>query len=129
MATRILELWIIDKSGLSLVHIQSQTLKGKPTISPILFSGFLTAVESMAAESLDSIKMEDSKILIMPFQEPTKFFVVGRGKMRDKDSTLRKLLFKIKEMFVEEFGEILGSWNGNHQLFSFFDQKVEKYFH
>ncbi|MHA1522038.1 MAG: hypothetical protein ACTSVZ_11715 [Promethearchaeota archaeon] len=128
MATKIMELWIIDKSGLSLVHIQSSNLKGKPSISPILFSGFLTAVECMAAESLHSIKMEDSKILIIPFQEPTKFFVVGRGKMRDKDSSLLKILYTIKDLFLEDFSEILASWNGNHQIFSFFEKKVEKFF-
>ncbi|TFH27686.1 MAG: hypothetical protein E4G98_05935 [Promethearchaeota archaeon] len=129
MATRILELWIIDKSGLSLVHIQSPTLEGKPSINPMLFSGFLTAVESMASESIDSIKMKDSKIVIMPVHQPTKFFVVGRGKMGDKDDNLRKVLDRVKDLFLEEFGEILASWRGNHQIFSFFEEKVIKYFH
>lgn len=128
MATKLLELWIIDRSGLSLVHIQSELIKGKPGISPVLFSGFLTAVESMAAESIESIKMKDSKILILPITTPAKFFVVGRAKIREKESSLRKVLIKVGEVFIEEFGAIIRTWGGDHQLFAFFEEKVTRFF-
>ena len=69
MVTRLMEVWIIDKSGLSLIPSRSPQIANKPTISPVLFSGFLTAVESLSAEAIDAIKMKDSKIMILPIQK------------------------------------------------------------
>lgn len=127
MATKLLEIWIIDKSGLSLVHTRSEHIADKPAISPVLFSGFLTAVESVSAESIDSIKMKDSKIMILPVQKPSKFFVVGRARMKEKDNNLRKIMQKIAEEFIEEFGVLISSWNGDHQIFAFFHENIAKY--
>ncbi|MCF2141020.1 MAG: hypothetical protein K9W44_13260 [Candidatus Lokiarchaeota archaeon] len=127
MATKLMEIWIIDKSGLSLVHTRSPQIMDKPAISPVLFSGFLTAVESVAAEAIDAIKMKDSKIMILPIQKPSKFFVVGRAKIREKDSNIRKVLLKISELFVDEFGVLISSWNGDHQIFEFFKDHLQKF--
>ncbi|WP_457556771.1 hypothetical protein [Candidatus Harpocratesius sp.] len=127
MATKLMEIWIIDKSGLSLVHTRSPQIMDKPAISPVLFSGFLTAVESVAAESIDAIKMKDSKIMILPVQKPSKFFVVGRAKIREKDSNIRKVLLKISELFIDEFGVLISSWNGDYQIFAFFKDILQKF--
>ncbi len=126
MATKLWELWIIDRSGLSLVHVKSSKIKSQQQVNPILFSGILTAVETLAAESIDAIKMKDSKIIIVPVKDPVKFSVVGRAKIKEKDGNVRKILYKIRDAFIMEFAEILQYWAGDQMLFNYFKDITEK---
>ncbi len=126
MGLKLWELWVIDRAGLSLVHIRGPEAVNRQIISPILFSGILSAVETIAAESIDAIRMKDSKILILPVNEPVSFFVVGRAKFKEKDANIRKILYKIRDAFIMEFGEILSSWVGDQTIFNYFTEITEK---
>lgn len=126
MATKLWELWIIDRAGLALVHVKSDKIDSRQAVSPVLFSGILTAVETLAAEAIDAIKMKDSKIIIMPVKEPVKFFVVGRVKIKEKDANVRKIMAKIRDAFIMEFAEILNCWVGDQTIFNYFKEITEK---
>ncbi|MHA1602295.1 MAG: hypothetical protein ACTSVU_06960 [Promethearchaeota archaeon] len=123
MGLHFLEIWIINKAGLTLMHAKSSKYKNKQTVNPILFSGILSAVETIAAESLHSIKMNDSKLVIFPNDDPSKLFIVARVLMKDKENNVLKILKKINIDFLEEFKEILSSWSGDQTIFHYFQNK------
>jgi predicted regulator of Ras-like GTPase activity (Roadblock/LC7/MglB family) len=125
MGTKLLELWLINQSGLPYAHVQNDDISDSSQIAN-LFSGFLSAVESIAADKIDAIKMKDSKILIYPIKEPIQMFVVGRAKVKVKDAQIRKLLKKVKDSFAEKFGDILSSWFGDQSIFSFWCKEIKK---
>ena len=90
MGANLWELWIIDKSGLALVHVRNKDVGEIQSISPILFSGVLSAVEVMAEKTLDAIKMKDSKIIVVPISDPVPITFVGRASIKTKDKSIRK---------------------------------------
>ncbi len=126
MATKLLELWIISKSGLAFVHHNPKGNREEMDSYKHIFSGFLSAVESIAAEKIDAINMSDSKILIIPVKHATvpPFFVVGRAGVKERDKNIRKQLFKIRDEFLSEFGEFIISWSGDATPFEFFEKKI-----
>ena len=129
MGNVLWELWIIDKSGLALIHIRSAEMEGKQKISPFLFSGVLSAIEMMATKTIDAIKMQDSKIIIVPETDVVKLFFVGRVSISKKDKNVRKLLTKIRDQFIEEYEQILPSWSGDQAIFDYFIDIIKaKYF-
>ena len=128
MGLHFLEIWIINKAGLTLLHVKSPKYRNKQTVNPILFSGILSAVETIAAESLHSIKMNDSKLVIFPNDDLDKLFIVARVLMKDKENNVIKTLKKINITFLEEFKEILSAWSGDQTIFRYFQDKcIEEY--
>lgn len=129
MGVELWELWIIDKSGLYLVHIRNPNFSDKMTVSPVLFSGILSAIETMAAKTIEAINMSDSKILILPQQSPISIFFVGRVAIKKKDKNVLKLLEKIKTLFLAEYAQILPTWSGDQAIFDYFIEICrEKFF-
>ncbi len=129
MGSDLWELWIIDRSGLALVHIRHKMMLDKQSVSPVLFSGILSAIETMATKTIDAIKMKDSKIVIYPETDPVPIFFVGRVNIKKKDKNVRKLLEKIKEIFIGEYKQILPSWSGDQAIFDYFiDICIDKFF-
>jgi hypothetical protein len=128
MGVNLWELWIIDKAGLTLVHVKNTELGNFKTISPYLFSGVLSAVETMADKNIESIKMKDSKILILPETDPVPIFFVGRANIKKKDKKIRKRLAQIRDSFLNEYREILPSWSGDQGIFDYFMDIVKEEF-
>ena len=126
MGLKLQELWIINKNGLPYLSVQSKDIG--EGINPMIFSGFMSAVQNLAADSIDSIKMRNSKIMIVPVKIPVPFFVIGRSKTKEKDSSIRKQLGKIRDMFLEEFSIIIEKWEGDLTFFTYFKTKLEDQF-
>jgi len=127
MGLKLQELWIINKNGLPYLSVQSkEIIEG---INPMIFSGFMSAVQNLAEDSIDAIKMRNSKIMIIPVKEPIPFFVIGRSKTKEKDGSIRKQLKKIRDMFLEEFSIIIPTWEGDLTFFAYFkDKLIEQFF-
>ena len=130
MTSKLMELWIINNAGAPLLHLKNPSFINKQSVDPALFSGIITAMEYTANHSLNAIKMNDSKILILPKLHTSNYFIlVGRTHIKEKDKTIRKTLDKIHESFCEEFGEIATTWVGDLSIFEYFkDYLKEKYF-
>jgi len=82
----------------------------------------------LAEDSIDAIKMRNSKIMIVPVKEPIPFFVIGRAKTKEKDNSIRKQLGKIRDMFLDEFSIIIEKWEGDLSFFTYFKAKLEEQF-
>ena len=126
MALKLQELWIINKNGLPYLSVQSKDIV--EGINPMIFSGFMSAVQNLAEDSIDAIKMRNSKIMIVPVKEPIPFFVIGRAKTKEKDNSIRKQLGKIRDMFLDEFSIIIPTWEGDLSFFFYFKEKITEQF-
>ena len=126
MALKLQELWIINKNGLPYLSVQSKDIV--EGINPMIFSGFMSAVQNLAEDSIDAIKMRNSKIMIVPVKEPIPFFVIGRAKTKEKDGAIRKQLGKIRDMFLDEFSIIIPTWEGDLTFFTYFKNKITEQF-
>ena len=126
MALKLEELWIINKNGLPYLSAKSKDIG--EGINPMIFSGFMSAVQHLAEDSIDAIKMRNSKIMIIPVKKPIPFFVIGRSKTKEKDGAIRKQLQKIRDMFLEEFSIIIEKWEGDLTFFTYFKTKLEDQF-
>ncbi len=126
MALKLQELWIINKNGLPYLSVQSKGLV--EGINPMIFSGFMSAVQNLAEDSIDAIKMRNSKIMIVPVKEPIPFFVIGRAKTKEKDGAIRKQLGKIRDMFLDEFSIIIPTWEGDLTFFTYFKNRLTEQF-
>ena len=126
MGLKLQELWIINKNGLPYLSVQSKDIV--EGINPMIFSGFMSAVQNLAEDSIDAIKMRNSKIMIVPVKEPIPFFVIGRAKTKEKDSAIRKQLGKIRDMFLAEFSVIIPTWEGDLTFFTYFKNQITEQF-
>ena len=126
MALKLQELWIINKNGLPYLSVQTKDIV--EGINPMIFSGFMSAVQNLAEDSIDAIKMRNSKIMIVPVKEPIPFFVIGRAKTKEKDGAIRKQLGKIRDMFLDEFSIIIPTWEGDLTFFTYFKNKITEQF-
>ena len=126
MGLKLQELWIINKNGLPYLSVQTKDIV--ESINPMIFSGFMSAVQNLAEDSIDAIKMRNSKIMIVPVKEPIPFFVIGRAKTKEKDNSIRKQLGKIRDMFLDEFSIIIEKWEGDLSFFTYFKAKLEEQF-
>jgi hypothetical protein len=124
VATKLIELWIISRDGLTFLHTQGKG-ESDSKVASFLFSGFLSALETMAAESIDAIKMKDSKIIIVPEKQPIKMFFVARANAKEKDENIRKVLYKIRDGFVAEYRAILPTWGGQTDIFDYFEKRLQ----
>ncbi len=128
MALKLQELWIINKNGLPYLSVQSKEIMEGEGINPMIFSGFMSAVQNLAEDSIDAIKMRNSKIMIVPVKEPIPFFVIGRAKTKEKDGSIRKQLGKIRDMFLDEFSIIIPTWEGDLSFFTYFKNRLSQQF-
>ena len=126
MGLKLQELWIINKNGLPYLSVQSKDIV--EGINPMIFSGFMSAVQNLAEDSIDAIKMRNSKIMIVPVKEPIPFFVIGRAKTKEKDNSIRKQLSKIRDMFLDEFSIIIPTWEGDLTFFTYFKNQITEQF-
>ena len=124
---KIMEVWIVSQAGLTLLHVQNPKVEIKQSVDPILFAGLITAVENMASSSLNSIKMQDSKLLMIPVStDEIRFTLICRAKSSDKDKNLRKMLDRVIGQFIQDFREILPTWNGDQTIFHYFQAVVQE---
>ncbi len=130
MASKLMELWIISNAGAPLLHIKNPAFSNNQSVDPALFSGIITAMQYTAQHELNAIKMNDSKILILPKKDAAnEFFLVGRTHVKERDKNIRKTLDKIHETFSGEFGSMIGTWVGDLSIFNYFKESLkEKYF-
>ena len=121
-----MEIWIVSQAGLTLLHVQNSKVQIKQSVDPILFAGLITAVENMASSSLSSIKMQDSKLLMIPVSNGIRFTLICRAKSGDKDKNLRKVLDRVIDQFIQDFSEILPTWNGDQTIYHYFIDIVKE---
>ena len=123
-----MEIWIVSQAGLTLLHVQNPDPKVqiKQSVDPILFAGLITAVENMTSSSLSSIKMKDSKLLMIPVSNGIRFTLICRAKSSDKGKNLRKVLDRVIERFIIDFNEILPTWNGDQTIYHYFKDVVNE---
>lgn len=119
---KLLEVWLIDKIGINYLSALKPGLES--AMEPSLFSGFLSAIQSLSTEKLNAIKMKDSKIHIIPVKEPIPFFVVGRASIKEKDDQVQRDLMKIRDNFLSEFGGKLRKWDGDVSIFEEFAKNL-----
>ena len=118
------ELWIIYQ-GKGLMYNQ----KIEETMNPVLFSGLLTTIVSFA-ENLDSgstvhmLQLGNSNFVIIKSTEFPVIFV-GKADHNVKEKTVKKILFKIKQKFVDSYRLILTDWNGNIDVFKPFSNQID----
>ncbi len=125
----IIEIWIFNDSGLSLLNLKNSLCPEKSRVDPLLFSGILAAMEYISEESLHNITMEDSQLCILPISEPYSLFFVALTSNKAKPERVRAQLIEIYDAFWEEFKEILPTWSGNVSIFKYFEAHVsENYF-
>jgi len=122
-----MEVWIVSQAGLTLLHVQNPKVEIKQSVDPILFAGLITAVENMASSSLNSIKMQDSKLLMIPVSDGIRFTLICRAKSNDKDKNLLKILDRVISHFIQDFREILPAWNGDQTIFHYFVDVVSEF--
>ena len=63
--------------------------------------------------------------MILPIKKPSKFFVVGRAKIREKDSNIRKVLLKISELYAI-VGAAIATILSRYALFFYFMETARK---
>ncbi|MHA1518686.1 MAG: hypothetical protein ACTSRK_00755 [Promethearchaeota archaeon] len=125
----IIEIWIFNDSGLSLLNIKNSLCPEKSKVDPLLFSGILAAMEYISEESLHNITMNNSQLCILPITEPFPLFFVALTSNKVKHKRVRAQLIEIYDAFWCEFKEILPSWSGNVSIFNYFKAHItENYF-
>ena len=62
---KLLELWVFNKAGVSLLHAKGPSVREtvKP-LDPLLFTCYFSAIETIADGQMNAIRMKDSKLMI-----------------------------------------------------------------
>ena len=94
-------------------------------ISAPLFTGMFSAFEIMTEQTMDAIKMKESKIFVLAEKKPVNFFVIGRVKVKERDREVQRSLAKVRDLFVSDYGPTLEVWDGTTSLFDGFIEKIK----
>ena len=101
------ELWVMSGSGLTFIHLldESSKIKNRVEGMEIMIAGFLSALETIASDKINAIRMKKSKLLIMPgkYEGCPPFFIVGRVSLKKKDDKIRDILRKIRKGFYKDY--------------------------
>jgi hypothetical protein len=120
------EFYIIGESG--LCYYSKSRNKG---IDQTLFSGFLTALNSLsqeiAAKTIDKLVLQNEKYIITK-REHLMFII--RTDVKTKDSEIRKELAEMEQIFLQYFSpsQLATNWDGNLNQFEILDKEYEKFF-
>ncbi len=120
------EFYIIADSGLCL-YSKSR----KDQVDQTLFSGFLTALNSLSEEissrNIDSLTLKNEKYIISKLEH--LYFIV-RTSPKAKDSEIRKILAEMEQIFLQNFSskDLEQKWDGNLNKFELLNKKYEKFF-
>ncbi|NHI92884.1 MAG: hypothetical protein EAX96_10315 [Candidatus Lokiarchaeota archaeon] len=114
------EFWIVS-NGISVYHQAATEI-----IDETLFGGFISAIlifiNELGNDEIKKLEMEGSKIYIMPC-EKREWFFIGRSK-KGKDKKIFRYLEEIREIFFEEYGELIKSWDNNTEAFKELDKYI-----
>jgi len=120
------EFYIIAQSGLCLYSKSRQA-----EIDQTLFSGFLTALNTMSQEltkeGISSLVFHNSRYTISKVEE---ILFIARTDTKTKDAVVRKELVEMQKTFLKFFSpsDIIKNWNGDTSLFKMLDHEYEHFF-
>ena len=114
------ELWIIYQGGFLLYNQRIEE-----TMNPVLFSGLLNTIVSFAENlntgtTVHKLELGDSNFVIVKETEFPVIFV-GKSDHHIKEKAVKKILFKIKDKFIDSYRLILTNWNGKGNAEDFMD--------
>ena len=110
------ELWIMTSSGLPLIH-KCKKIDSKGELFAGLISAITAFAEDIFTEECKSIKMKKSKITFLHNNNPDLIFLC-RSEAKTLERRIISYLCNIREIFLEEFGEMLNAWDGNMKEFN-----------
>ncbi len=128
MTNKLTELWIIKNTGMFLLHLKNPKKRNSISVNPTIFSGIMTAMQFTANHKIGSIKMHDSKLMIVPYNSNHDCLLVGRTDIDQRDKNILKILQKIREHLKEDCDEIIQNWMGDLNSFDFFRDKIQNKF-
>jgi hypothetical protein len=112
------EVWIMTASGLPLVHrCRHKDVAGD------LFAGLVTAIthfaEDIFTEQCQSIKMKSSKLTFLHSFNPD-LILLCRSEVKTQERRIISYLSHVRDVFLEEFEEVLLDWKGSMKPFANF---------
>ncbi|NVM28244.1 MAG: hypothetical protein HWN65_05340 [Candidatus Helarchaeota archaeon] len=114
--------WLINRGG---ICIQDRDYTGLG-VNRQLFSGFLTALNSLALQlhrSLDSLSMGD---LTVYYELEDQLIIAVAVDRDDNDKEIRRKMTEIREDFKLKFGNVLDDWDGNLVIFDSFLKDLDR---
>jgi hypothetical protein len=119
------EIWIITSSGITLFNISKDD-----KIDPLLFGGFLSAVQSfiktLGENTLKTLVIGNSKITV--YQGKKGLLFVSRSPQKTKDDSIIEYLKLVETKFREQYDVILDQPIQNPTLFEKFGDIIEEIF-
>ena len=112
------ELWIMTASGLPLIH-HSRIVDKKGELFAGLVSAITTFAEDIFTEQCKSIKMNTSKLTFLHNYDPDLIFLC-RSEAKTLERRIMTFLCHVREIFLEEYGEMLITWVGSMKYFKNF---------
>ncbi|MHA1794244.1 MAG: hypothetical protein ACTSVI_16505 [Promethearchaeota archaeon] len=94
-----------------------------------LIAGFLTALKDFSSEvtggkgQMKNLDMGDYTIVLLHDQG---ILVAGALERKDDENIAYKALKGILDDFIDEFKDVIPTWNGNLKVFKGFDKKIDK---
>lgn len=114
--------WLINRGGICILD-RDYTGLG---VNRQLFSGFLTALNSLASQlhrSLDSLSMGD---LAVYYELEDQLIIAVAVDRDDNDQEIRRKMKEIRDEFKLKFGNVLDDWDGNLVIFDLFLKDLDR---
>jgi len=121
---KLLELWVFNRAGVSLLHAKGPSIIDKKPLDPLLFTCYFSAIETIANGQMNAIVMKDSKLMISLNEKMKDLIFVGRSRPEIKERKIKETLKQISDQLVSEFHQNLKHWTGEIAQFSQFQDKV-----
>jgi len=124
MTSKINELWIFSKSGVTLVNY-----KKDPGLKLSLFPPFMAAVQTMLKEStnktLESFSMSNNKFTCNSCLDHN-VLLVSRSPIKAKDKKIYKILDNVRiELETTFTADDIKNWDGNLAYFKKFKEQLK----
>ncbi|TFG05876.1 MAG: hypothetical protein EU536_00600 [Promethearchaeota archaeon] len=117
-------IWIIHRDGKCLFFREYENLE----INEQLFSGFLVALLSFSKEissrELKDMTLEDLTLYYETLEKERIVFVVAVDS-KERESKIREKMSEIEETFLQEYGEVIPTWDGEISIFNNFNLKID----
>ena len=129
MLVKFLELWCLNNHGIPLFYHHPKMKKDEKNLDSLdsaqLISGLFSAIQTMAESTLNEdvtlIELNKTKLL---FNRKENITVIARVKLSEHKSSVKSLLRKVTENFINDFRDILDDWMGNTLIFDKFKEQV-----
>lgn len=121
----IFGVWIIHRVGKCLIFREYKSLN----INEQLFSGFLVAILSFSKEiggrELKKLTLEELTLYYENIEAHQLVFVIAADS-QEREAKIREKISLIEEAFLQEYKEILPTWESNISIFATFSPKIDE---